>query len=75
MGKYDALWRHVAAADGAELTLDFAQIARIAGAPIDHSFLRSKRELLACGWEVQKISMKEGWVRFRRLGEEKRGGI
>lgn len=75
MGKYDALWRHVAAADEAELTLDFMQIARIAGAPIDHSFLRSKRKLPACGWEVQKISLKEGWVRFRRLGEEKQGGI
>lgn len=69
MSKYDALWRCVAACDAPELKLDFAQIEGIAGVPIDHSFLRYKRELTALGWEVERISLKEGWVRFRRIGK------
>lgn len=74
MSKYDALWRYVAANDAPELKLDFARIESISGAPIDHSFLRYKKELAAYGWEVQKISLKEGWVRFRHLEEGKKGG-
>ena len=46
--------------------LSFEDIERIAGVPIDHSFLRYKRELEEYGWKVGKISMKVGKVEFLR---------
>ena len=67
MSKYDALWAYCAQQDGPSLRLGFAEIAEIAGVPIDHSFLRYKKELLPYGWQVGKISMKEQTVSFEKL--------
>ena len=39
--------------------------------PIDHSFLRYKKDLAGYGFEVGKISMKEKTVSFRRKSENK----
>ena len=39
----------------------------IAGAPIDYSFLRYKKELIEYGYQVGKISMKEQTVRFNKI--------
>ena len=39
----------------------------IAGIPIDHSFLRYKKELTDYGYQVGKISMKEQTVVFQRI--------
>ena len=39
--------------------LSFDEIGQIAGFPIDHSFLASKKELLGYGYHVVKISLKE----------------
>lgn len=47
--------------------LTFDEIQNIAGIPIDHSFLKYKKELLEYGYEVGKISMKEQTVAFNRL--------
>ena len=69
MSKYDALWDYVQKQEGAELQLSFAEIEEIAGVPIDHSFLRYKKELSAYGWQVGKISMKGQTVRFRRMDQ------
>ena len=68
MGKYDALWAWIRenGTDGFRLT--FAEIERIAGIPIDHSFLKYKKELTEYGYRVGKISMKEQTVDFRKLG-------
>ena len=68
MGKYDALWAWIRenGTDGFRLT--FAEIERIAGIPIDHSFLKYKQELTEYGYRVGKISMKEQTVEFRKLG-------
>lgn len=44
-----------------------AQIEEIAGFPIDHAFLRYKKELLEYGYEVAKISMKQQTVEFKKL--------
>ena len=68
MGKYDALWAWIRenGTDGFRLT--FAEIERIAGIPIDHSFLKYKKELTEYGYRVGKISMKEQTVEFRKLG-------
>ncbi len=42
-------------------------IHNIAGMPIDHSFLRYKKELTEYGYEVEKISMKEQRVSFKKI--------
>lgn len=45
----------------------FGEIQDIAGIPIDHSFLKYKKELTEYGYQVGKISMKEQTVAFNRL--------
>lgn len=69
MSKYDALWKYVADNDTDSLTLTFSEIKENAGVPIDHSFLKYKKELTAFGWQVSKISMKAETVLFSRIGE------
>ena len=67
MSKYNALWAYVQKDGSPTLKLTFAQIQEIAGVPIDHSFLRYKKELTDYGYQVEKISMKEQTVVFQRL--------
>lgn len=67
MSKYTPLWQHIAAHNEQELTLTYEEIQSVLGFPIDHSFLTFKKELLEYGWEVEKISMKEEKVKFRRV--------
>ena len=63
MSKYEPLWEYVRDMDmPAKLTFD--EIWAIAGAPVDHSFLNYKKELLQYGRRVGKISMKEKMVAF-----------
>ena len=66
MSKYDALWAYVQKDGSPTLKLTFEQIQEIAGIPIDHSFLKCKKELTDYGYQVGKISMKEQTVIFRR---------
>lgn len=48
-------------------SLTFDEIENIAGIPIDHSFLKYKKELVEYGYEVGKISMKGQTVLFHQL--------
>ena len=66
MSKDDALWAYVQKDGSPTLKLTFAQIQDIAGIPIDHSFLRYKKELADYGYQVGKISMREQTVVFQR---------
>lgn len=66
MSKYQPLWEHIQTIDAQKLSLSYEEIQSILGFPIDHSFLTCKKELLAYGWNVKKISMKEETVRFER---------
>ena len=66
MSKYDTLWEYVRGDGRERFTLSFGDIGRIAGVPIDHSFLTYKKELAAYGYQVEKISMKGQTVTFRR---------
>ena len=66
MSKYDALWAYVQKDGSPTLKLTFRQIQEIAGIPIDHSFLKYKKELTDYGYQVGKISMKEQTVIFKR---------
>ncbi len=67
MSKYDPLWEYVVKSESGSLKLTFAQIQSIAGIPIDHSFLKYKKELTEYGWQVGKISMKEQTVLFQKV--------
>ena len=67
MSKYDRLWRWLRQDGRQELKLPCADIQQIAGGPLDHSFLRYKKDLSEYGYEVVKISMKEQTVAFRRI--------
>lgn len=64
MSKYSMLWRSIRESGGAEQELTFEEIEKIAGVPLDHSFLKYKKELDAYGYEVKKISMKAQKVLF-----------
>ncbi|MDR3239076.1 MAG: hypothetical protein LBT44_03190 [Clostridiales bacterium] len=66
MSKYAKLWEYVQANVNPSFKLSFDEIADIAGVPIDHSFLKYKKELTGYGYEVGKISMKEQTVVFNR---------
>lgn len=72
MSKYDLLWKYVSQQDTPSFSLTFAEMERISGVPLDHSFLTCKRELIAYGYQVGKISMKQQKVEFRRLEEQQR---
>ena len=64
MSKYDPLWKWIVQNKTDNFKLTYAEIEEIAGIPIDHSFLTFKKELLAYGFRVGKISMKEQTVAF-----------
>ncbi|WP_418745990.1 hypothetical protein [Frisingicoccus sp.] len=67
MSKYVSLWEYVQKNDSPSFKLTFEEIEKIAGVPIDHSFLRYKKELTAYGYQVGKISMKEKTVIFNKI--------
>lgn len=67
MSKYHSLWEYVQKSGSPSLKLTFDEIQDIAGIPIDHSFLKYKKELTEYGYQVEKISMKEQTVLFHKL--------
>ncbi len=70
MSKFDSLWNWIQNNGNERFSLTFAEIEKIAGLPIDHSFLTYKKELLEYGYKVGKISMKEQTVMFEKSKEE-----
>ena len=67
MSKYEPLWKWIQENGTEHFQLTFAQIEEIAGLPIDHSFLKYKKELMEYGYCVGKISMKAETVAFEKL--------
>lgn len=67
MSKYTLLWEYVKNNGSQSFKLTFEEIENIVGIPIDHSFLKYKKELIEYGYEVGKISMKEKTVIFNKL--------
>lgn len=67
MSKYQPLWDYIKDNGTDSFILTYADIEKIAGIPIDHSFLTYKKELTEYGFKVGKISMKEQTVSFERL--------
>ena len=70
MGKYTALWEYISESGRPRLTLTFEEIGEITGVPLDHSFLKYKKELLQYGYETCKISLKAQSVLFVRRQED-----
>ena len=66
MSKYDLLWKWIQEKDVDSFKLTFAEIEEIAGVPVDHSFLKYKKELLEYGYQVGKISMKAETIAFEK---------
>ena len=66
MSKYNALWEYIQKKGEESIRLTFEEIQEIAGIPIDHSFLKYKKELTEYGYQVGKISMKEQTVMFHK---------
>lgn len=66
MSKYNSLWEYVRKNGDVFLELTFDEIAEITGIPIDHSFLNYKKELSEYGYRVEKISLKQHTVVFRK---------
>ena len=53
MSKYNTLWEYVQKNGNRSFTLTFEEIQNIAGVPIDHSFLKYKKELMTdYGYQV-----------------------
>lgn len=67
MSKYKSLWEYVQKKDHQSFQLTFEEIQTILGIPIDHSFLKYKKELTEYGYQVGKISMKERTVIFNKI--------
>ncbi|MGM9659999.1 MAG: hypothetical protein ACI3WQ_05335 [Faecousia sp.] len=67
MSKYDPLWNCIRNRGEGSFQLTFGEIQEILGFPIDHSFLNCKKELLAYGYQVGKISMKQQTVAFEKV--------
>lgn len=69
MSKFDTLWIWIKENGSNSFKLSFQEIESIAGVPIDHSFLKYKKELLQHGYMVSKISTKEKIVSFEKNKE------
>lgn len=67
MSKYNALWEYVQKSGKESFQLTFEEIQKIAGVPIDHSFLKYKKELADYDYQVGKISMKKQTVCFYKV--------
>ena len=69
MSKFRVLWEWIGKNGTDSFALSFDEVEKIAGLPLDHSFLKDKKELLDYGYAVQKISMKAQTVNFIKKRE------
>lgn len=67
MSKYDKLWNYIKENDKEEYILSYEDVKDILGFDIDHSFLTYKKELKEYGYEVDKISLKNNNITFKKI--------
>lgn len=67
MSKYEDLWKYVKKSECEALKLSFKEVESIIGIPIDHSFLKYKKDLIEYGYQVGRISMKEETIVFEKI--------
>ena len=70
MSKYDPLWEYIQKCNQQTMKMTFDEIENTTGVKIDHSFLNYKKELLAYGYQVGKISLKEKTVIFTKTDKQ-----
>ena len=70
LSKYEPLWRFLSGDGSGCIQFSFERIEEILGFPLDHSFLNYKQEAEQFGYRVEKISLKEKWVRFVRIAAQ-----
>ena len=68
MSKYDALWAWIKENGADRFYLTFAEMEKIVGFPVDHSFPTSKKELTSYGYQAVRISLKDRSVLFKKSG-------
>ena len=56
MSKYNTLWAYIHESGKPQLALTFDEIGQIAGVPLDHSFLKYKKELCDYGYSYFNIA-------------------
>jgi hypothetical protein len=66
MSKYEPLWKNIQRNGDERNILSFSEINDILGFGIDHSFLNYKKELIQYGYEIEKISLKEKTIRYKK---------
>lgn len=67
MSKYQLLWEYLKNNKRAFYQLTYEEIENILGFPIDHSFLTYKKEAIKYGYQVDKISLKDKNITFKKL--------
>mgnify|MGYP004555755843 FL=1 len=67
MSKYEVLWGYIKDNNEESYTLTFAEVEKLLGFKLDHSFLNYKKELLEYGYEIVKISLKNKTIFIRRI--------
>lgn len=67
MSKYDKLWNYIKENDKEEYILSYEEVKDILGFDIEHSFLTYKKELKEYGYEVDKISLKNNNITFKKI--------
>ena len=72
MNKYESLWKWIQENGTDSFKLTFDEIEKIAGLPIDHSFLICKKELLNDGYRVAKNPLRGKTVDFEKVQGEYR---
>lgn len=65
MSKYLKLWEYIKENNPSELS--FTKIEEVLGFPIDNSFLNSKKELQEFGYEIEKISLKNKFIKIKKI--------
>ena len=70
MSKYDGLLKWIAESGQDKLILTFERIEELVGVPMNHSFLKYKKELSDYGYQTEKISMKNKTVTFEKVKTE-----
>lgn len=67
MSKYEPLWNYLKENNEENYKLSYKEIEKILGFAIDHSFLTYKKEAINYGYEIEKISMKEKVIIFKKI--------
>lgn len=67
VSKYNSLWEWIKDNNSDNFSLLFDEIEKIAGVPVDHSFLTYKKEMQEYGYRVVKISMKNKEISFEKI--------